>query len=951
MLRPSRVRSTLLAAVAGTALAVPAAAFAPSSGSAAPPTPTSLAGATLPARAVAQIDALAKQKLARTTTEQKVDSRLLAAAQVRRGKAVAPGVAKVDPGLRVDKTGRTAVTVEGTVKSALLQGISSLGGVVHDVRPKAGTVQADIPVASATQVAALPGVSHVRVAMGWTTASMNRPSAPASKDVRDQQRRARVADALRTAKASKTGMSALAAGSTTTEGDVTHAVDAVRASRHVAGAGVTIGVLSDGVDSLDASIASGDLPADTQVLPGQAGEGDEGTAMLEIVHDLAPTADLAFATAVDSAEGFAANIRALRAAGADVIVDDVLYYAESPFQDGPIAQAVLDVTADGALYFSSAGNEQNVDDHTAGNYEGDYVSSGQTVGKFAGIAHDFDPTAAGVQVLDPVSPDSTGVPTLLQWADPLDHSGNDYDLYAVDDEGNVLAFSNDVQNGDDQAFEGFYLPSGTAGLAVVKFKGDDRYFQVTPFQGRFEDGSGLTAYSSPGVTRGHSAVPAAYSVAAVPAHDPFPREIAPGVPNPAGPFPGRYTSAQQSETFTSDGPRRIFFHPDGTAITPGNFTATGGELRRKPDVAAADGVQTSVEDFSPFFGTSASAPHAAAIAALVLSGNPGIGPDEVRAAITGTALNIEQPGWDRDTGYGIVMANRLLNRTGATAQPLVRAGQPVVTPAGDGDAYLEPGETGALAVPLTNEGDGRATSVSVQLSTSTPGVTITPSVRSAGAIAAGATKTPAPFTVRLAPGYEPGVPIAVRARVSFVGVLSPQVSQQSLPTGQPSDDVLDISYAGPPVPIPDASNVGASVPLQVPAATGRISDLTFSIDGTECSDDEGSETVGLDHTYDRDLVGTLTAPDGQQVVLFDRAGGSGANFCQTVFTDTATTNIQQAPFNPPYTGSYQPAEPLSSLVGAVADGTWTLSVVDAAAADTGSIRAVSLHLKGYVQTP
>ena len=78
-------------------------------------------------------------------------------------------------------------------------------------------------------------------------------------------------------------------------------------------------------------------------------------------------------------------------AGADIIVDDILYFAESPFQDGPIAQAVIDVTNDGALYFSSAGNEQNVDDRTAGNWEGDYVSSGRTVGKFAGIAHDFAP--------------------------------------------------------------------------------------------------------------------------------------------------------------------------------------------------------------------------------------------------------------------------------------------------------------------------------------------------------------------------------------------------------------------------------------------------------------------------------------------------------------------------------------------------------------------------------
>src|SRR6185503_3217206 len=90
---------------------------------------------------------------------------------------------------------------------------------------------------------------------------------------------------------------------------------------------------SDGVSSLAASQALGDLGPVT-VLPGQGGAGDEGTAMLEIVHDLAPGAQLYFATAVNSIAGFAQNIRALRTAGCDIIIDDVFYYVETPFQDG-----------------------------------------------------------------------------------------------------------------------------------------------------------------------------------------------------------------------------------------------------------------------------------------------------------------------------------------------------------------------------------------------------------------------------------------------------------------------------------------------------------------------------------------------------------------------------------------------------------------------------------------
>jgi hypothetical protein len=130
------------------------------------------------------------------------------------------------------------------------------------------------------------------------------------------------------------------------------------------------------------------------VLPGQAGAGDEGTAMLELIHDIAPGAQLYFATAIQPPVGcitcFAQNIRDLRAAGCDIIVDDVMYFVETPFQDGQgpgvssptnggvVTQAVNDVTAAGALYFSSAGNSGNINDGTSGVWEGNFSDGGAT---------------------------------------------------------------------------------------------------------------------------------------------------------------------------------------------------------------------------------------------------------------------------------------------------------------------------------------------------------------------------------------------------------------------------------------------------------------------------------------------------------------------------------------------------------------------------------------------
>src|SRR5438128_5917051 len=177
--------------------------------------------------------------------------------------------------------------------------------------------------------------------------------------------RAALAAAVQTALSTSGSLtSGTGQGSKTTEGDATHRAAAARALYYADGSGVKIGVLSDGVTNLAASQGLGDLGPVT-VLPGQSGSGDEGTAMLEIINDLAPGAQLYFATAFTSLTSFAQNIRDLRSAGCDIIVDDVSYFVETPFQDGQapavasttnagvVIQAVKDVTAAGPLYFSS----------------------------------------------------------------------------------------------------------------------------------------------------------------------------------------------------------------------------------------------------------------------------------------------------------------------------------------------------------------------------------------------------------------------------------------------------------------------------------------------------------------------------------------------------------------------------------------------------------------------
>jgi len=160
------------------------------------------------------------------------------------------------------------------------------------------------------------------------------------------------------------------------------------------------------------------------------------------------------------------------------------------------------------------------------------------------------------------------------------------------------------------------------------------------------------------------------------------------------------------------------------------------------------------------------------------------------------------------------------------------------------------------------------------------------------------------------------------------------------------------SYSGPPVPIPEAgdlsgANPGAQVgaPITVSGSTGSVGKVVISIDGTACTTDEGASTVGIDHSFVGDLVLTLRAPDGTEVILTNLTGAGGNNLCQVVFDDAEAASLQGAlSAAAPFTGSYHPDSPLSAFVGKPANGTWVLLAQDFYIINTGSIRAWSIDI-------
>jgi hypothetical protein len=193
------------------------------------------------------------------------------------------------------------------------------------------------------------------------------------------------------------------AGAATTQGDFIQHSDTLRGTDSLSGAGITVGIISDSYDCYSVyaangvaasgaagyasngflatasdDIASGDLPSSVNVVEeALAGFGgcmaygapqylplsDEGRAMLQVVHDVAPGASLAFYTGYNSEADFASGIGVLATsvagggAGANVIADDIGYFDEPFFQDGIVAQAIDAVEAKGVAYFSAAGND------------------------------------------------------------------------------------------------------------------------------------------------------------------------------------------------------------------------------------------------------------------------------------------------------------------------------------------------------------------------------------------------------------------------------------------------------------------------------------------------------------------------------------------------------------------------------------------------------------------
>lgn len=842
----------------------------------------------VPAQVSQQIHTLLAEKAARTPAERKMSSRLLFESRRHKGKSFAPGLENLRLRSSAVTGGRVLVDIEAKPQGskALIERLHAVGAEIVHASISRGAVRARIPIGEAEGLAAMPQLRHIRLGRAPVVSKVN-----------------------------------------TSEADVAHRVAEARTVFGARGGGVKVGVLSNGLGAFQTLQDSDDLPPGITILPGQEGFGTEGSAMMELIHDLAPDAQLIFATGALGRAAYADNILKLREAGCDVLVDDLFYVDESPFQDGDVAQAVQSVVEDGAIYFSAVGNDGNKAYGTSSTWEGDFRDGGSLALVGEGRVLDFGDGGQSNRLTSDASQAVT-----LHWTDPAGRSDNDYDLFVLDESmTEILEFSTNVQDGDDDPYEEADKAFSGEHIVIVKRAGAaDRFLHLALVGGHL-------AISTQGCARGHSSAPGAFAVSAVDV------ETAKG-----GVFTGG--AANPVESFACDGPRRIFFRPDGAPITPGDVSSTGGEVRQKPDFTAADGTVTATRGFERFFGTSAAAPHAAAIAAIARSIFPDLSAERFREAVAATALDIEAPGVDINSGHGILMAVPFLEALGAKPSALLGLGGWSATErAGDGDTYMEPGETIDLNVELRNLGGGPASAISALLTTTAPGVTIVTAEGTFPDLAAGdARGGSSHFTVRLDPGLVCGLVVPLHLTVAYEGGhASEQSFDLNLFTGKPKPAAA-FGYSGAPLPVPDAVEIGVpgepvEVPIAVEGVEGRILKLSFRIDGANCTTADRATTVGIDHPFATDLTLTLQSPSGTVVKLFENADLSGNNFCQTLLEDeTGRSILEVQTADAPFTGRFRPQEPLAAFRGENPNGTWILRVTDSFPNDTGNVRAVSL---------
>lgn len=659
-------------------------------------------GLLAPAAASADVPALTSSSALSPQLQQLATPALRSRSVTSQAEAL--GLPTEGAGTLVREGGRVIVEARFAAGGALAatEAVKAAGAKVVDASGRYQTLVLSVAPADLSALAAVPGVTEVTPSLAPEVAALGGST---------------------TAAVSSNGL--CEGGSVITQGLEQLKVGAARAAFEARGAGETIAVISDSFNSATVNEAgvpvattahgdevTNDLPGKASTCSGQqvpvnviaedpAGQApgqytDEGRAMVQVVHDLAPHASLAFATGEPSEISYAKNIEKLAApvsaggAGADVIVDDLVYTTEPFFQEGPVADAIRRVTEKGVLYFTAAGNDNLI--NAAGNdissweapkFRGSSACNAEVVAALDGAlaeeglgpyepdCMDFDP-GAGVDTefgitVQPGSPLNLD----LQWAEPW--FGVKTDLFAFlvggpPGEETVLegGGSNALQTSPDiqLSWKNESAESQTVRLVIARCSGANCNAAASPSADPrlkvaiLEDGYGVSEIEYPRseggdvvgpVIYGHRGSAYATTIGAV--------SYIEG------------TAPKQPEAYSSRGPVTNYFGPV-TDTTPAAALSTP-QVLQKPDLTATDCASTTffeilVDGGWHFCGSSEAAEHAATVAALMQQTNPLATPAQIVASMKSTASAFSVDNSPDAVGAGMVNALTAMTALGSS---------------------------------------------------------------------------------------------------------------------------------------------------------------------------------------------------------------------------------------------------------------------------------------------
>ncbi|AXW60818.1 serine protease [Ralstonia solanacearum] len=480
------------------------------------------------------------------------------------------------------------------------------------------------------------------------------------------------------------------------------------------GKGITVGIVSDSFncnselnqnasyvaqngrqDTMEDDVARGELPGKGRIrilkeLRDCSDGTDEGRAIAEILHDVAPGADIVFYSGYGGLAEFAqgvetlalpkdkTNAKGLAGGGAQVIIDDLQYSYEPAFQSGIVGAAIDNVVKNhGVAYFSAGGNDG------VGASPVSYVNN---AARFAdqpidpngtgtpGRPLNFDPSGASQVFSLPVRATRQIVgfyrfSLQLYWDQPFDNSASSLQVCLADKNGkpfNVMLDGEPYPSCTDASVIGQQAIAwgtllGTEAEATLRIQLVDG---VAPRRIRLQ--TSRVVIDQFGTAD-----------AAMFGHVLSPNAITTGAANYLStPMCDPTLKTAQLERFSSHGGGLMLFDNDGRALAR-------PVLDGKPDIVGPDGVSSvffglpakdGAKGFGvynlncryypeypyQFYGTSAAAPHIAGVAALMRQAVPKATPDQIYNALRKTAVDMDVPGHDNATGAGFVQPERAL---------------------------------------------------------------------------------------------------------------------------------------------------------------------------------------------------------------------------------------------------------------------------------------------------